>query len=279
MTEAKVDRTTAERIAMMIREGMPIEEIADIENIPPRLVAVLEHSIALREGEGTKLERLMDLLKENTLLSQSNIELKDYAAKQLGKWLVQAGMQPGQIHICTGLSIHKCRHLYQQVRAVFDTEEAFIPMPQTFISRLVMSIFASHYLYLQSQSDTRSIQLPNVVVAWSRTVDEVINSRLDELAGFDRKLISLGSLFDTARCLREVGMRPGEKMSCTDGKRVRKIARSRCEQCGSYYVWCVTARRHKASRCCFCELLSESTADKGKKLMKRKLPGETEAMQ
>ena len=191
MTEAKVDRTTAERIAMMIREGMPIEEIADIENIPPRLVAVLEHSIALREGEGTKLERLMDLLKENTLLSQSNIELKDYAAKQLGKWLVQAGM-PGQIHICTGLSIHKCRHLYQQVRAVFDTEEAFIPMPQTFISRLVMSIFASHYLYLQSQSDTRSIQLPNVVVAWSRTVDEVINSRLDELAGFDRKLISLG---------------------------------------------------------------------------------------
>lgn len=215
MTEAKVDRTTAERIAMMIREGMPIEEIADIENIPPRLVAVLEHSIALREGEGTKLERLMDLLKENTLLSQSNIELKDYAAKQLGKWLVQAGMQPGQIHICTGLSIHKCRHLYQQVRAVFDTEEAFIPMPQTFISRLVMSIFASHYLYLQSQSDTRSIQLPNVVVAWSRTVDEVINSRLDELAGFDRKLISLGSLFDTARCLREVEMRPGEKLSCT----------------------------------------------------------------
>ena len=89
MTEAKVDRTTAERIAMMIREGMPIEEIADIENIPPRLVAVLEHSIALREGEGTKLERLMDLLKENTLLSQSNIELKDYAAKQLGKWLVK----------------------------------------------------------------------------------------------------------------------------------------------------------------------------------------------
>ena len=152
-------------------------------------------------------------------------------------------------------------------------------MPQTFISRLVMSIFASHYLYLQSQSDTRSIQLPNVVVAWSRTVDEVINTRLDELAGFDRKLISLGSLFDTARCLREVEMRPGEKLSCTDGKRVRKIARSRCEQCGSYYVWCVTARRHKASRCCFCELLSESTADKGKKLMKRKLPGETEAMQ
>ena len=38
---------------------------------------MLEHSIALREGEGTKLERLMDLLKENTLLSQSNIELKD----------------------------------------------------------------------------------------------------------------------------------------------------------------------------------------------------------
>ena len=171
----------------MIREGVRVDDIAEIENIPKRLVSVLEHSIALREGEGTKLERLMDLLKENTLLSQSNIELKDYAAKQLGKWLVQAGMQPGQIHISTGLSIHKCRHLYQQVRAVFDTEEAFIPMPQTFISRLVMSIFASHYLYLQSQSDTRSIQLPNVVVAWSRTVDEVINSRLDELAGFDRK--------------------------------------------------------------------------------------------
>lgn len=76
MTEAKVDRTTAERIAMMIREGMPIEEIADIENIPPRLVAVLEHSIALREGEGTKLERLMDLLKENTGITLLRLDLK-----------------------------------------------------------------------------------------------------------------------------------------------------------------------------------------------------------
>lgn len=73
MTEAKVDRTTAERIAMMIREGMPIEEIADIENIPPRLVAVLEHSIALREGEGTKLERLMDLLKEKEALQNPHL--------------------------------------------------------------------------------------------------------------------------------------------------------------------------------------------------------------
>lgn len=97
MAEIKVDRTTADRISAMIREGVRVDDIAEIENIPKRLVSVLEHSIALREGEGTKLERLMDLLKENTLLSQSNIELKDYAAKQLGKWLVQAGMQPGQI--------------------------------------------------------------------------------------------------------------------------------------------------------------------------------------
>lgn len=97
MADIKVDRTTADRISAMIREGVRVDDIAEIENIPKRLVSVLEHSIALREGEGTKLERLMDLLKENTLLSQSNIELKDYAAKQLGKWLVQAGMQPVRI--------------------------------------------------------------------------------------------------------------------------------------------------------------------------------------
>ena len=102
MAEIKVDRTTADRISAMIRDGVRVDDIAEIENIPKRLVSVLEHSIALREGEGTKLERLMDLLKENTLLSQSNIELKDYAAKQLGKWLVQAGMQPGHIHISPG---------------------------------------------------------------------------------------------------------------------------------------------------------------------------------
>ena len=67
MAEIKVDRTTADRISAMIREGVRVDDIAEIENIPKRLVSVLEHSIALREGEGTKLERLMDLLKENTL--------------------------------------------------------------------------------------------------------------------------------------------------------------------------------------------------------------------
>ena len=80
MADIKVDRTTADRISAMIREGVRVDDIAEIENIPKRLVSVLEHSIALREGEGTKLERLMDLLKENTLLSQSNIELKDYGS-------------------------------------------------------------------------------------------------------------------------------------------------------------------------------------------------------
>ena len=81
MADIKVDRTTADRISAMIREGVRVDDIAEIENIPKRLVSVLEHSIALREGEGTKLERLMDLLKENTLLSQSNIELKEALQK------------------------------------------------------------------------------------------------------------------------------------------------------------------------------------------------------
>lgn len=73
MAEIKVDRTTADRISAMIREGVRVDDIAEIENIPKRLVSVLEHSIALREGEGTKLERLMDLLKEKEALQNPHL--------------------------------------------------------------------------------------------------------------------------------------------------------------------------------------------------------------
>lgn len=89
MAEIKVDRTTADRISAMIREGVRVDDIAEIENIPKRLVSVLEHSIALREGEGTKLERLMDLLKENTL------ESEQYRIKRLRRKAVGEVARPG----------------------------------------------------------------------------------------------------------------------------------------------------------------------------------------
>ena len=41
MAEIKVDRTTADRISAMIREGVRVDDIAEIENIPKRLVSVL----------------------------------------------------------------------------------------------------------------------------------------------------------------------------------------------------------------------------------------------
>ena len=147
-----MSRPKVDVVVDMLMDGMKVSDIATKIGVSDHIVSVIEHTLVVR-GEGlTQLERLADLAVSADF-SLSNIEVKDYAAKQLGKWLIQAGMLPAQVHISTGLSIHKCRHLYRQVRLVFQTATSVIPMPQTLSARLVMSIFSAHYLFLQKQSD------------------------------------------------------------------------------------------------------------------------------
>lgn len=254
-----LNRPTAEAAEEMLRKGMSVEEVAKATGIGKRIVAYLSHALALREGSSERLERLEELAKLTTG-DFTNFAVKDYAAKQFCKWLFQAGMQPGQAHISTGLSIHKCRHLYRSVRAIFETAAAVIPMPFTLSARIVMSIFGSHYRYLQSTADSNSVQIAHVVVAWTRTVEEVVNNRFDLLPDFDERLLSLGSLFEVARGFREVPTRMDESDCPAGGRKVRKIVRRHCPQCGCDYVGFLNARRVQHTKCCYCEL-EELAAD------------------
>lgn len=252
-----MSRPKVDVVVDMLMDGMKVSDIATKIGVSDHIVSVIEHTLVVR-GEGlTQLERLADLAVSADF-SLSNIEVKDYAAKQLGKWLIQAGMLPAQVHISTGLSIHKCRHLYRQVRLVFQTATSVIPMPQTLSARLVMSIFSAHYLFLQKQSDdSMSVQIPNVVVAWTRTIDEVYDSRIDLMDDFDPRIMSLGSLFEIARSLREVLTTDSEKIVKPDGKRSSRFVRSTCPECGCSYMGFISPRRVKSRRCCFCEITND----------------------
>ena len=249
-----INRATAKLIIKNICEGMAIEEIANELSVSQYIVARLFHDQALEENSETKLERLEALAASNAMISGGNLDLKEYSAKQLSKWLIQAGMYPGQIHICTGLSIHKSRHLYKQVKAAFETADPIVPMPQTLAARIVMSIFSSHYSYLADQSETNSVQIANVIVAWARTVDDVANMHIDQLEGFDSRLITLGSLFEVARSLREVKASPSTTVPIKKWKRTQKIERGLCPLCRSHFVYFTGGRRAKSSYCCYCEL-------------------------
>lgn len=257
-----INRLTAKIIKKRICNGDSIDEIAKELSVSKYIVARLVHVQAIEESSETKLERLAALAASNALICGGNLDLKDNAAKQLGKWLIQAGMHPGQIHICTGLSIHKARHLFKQVRASFEIAPSIIPMPQSLSARIVMSIFSTHYSYLLNLAETTSVHISNVIVAWSRTLDEVANLQLEQLEDFDPRIVALGSLFEVARSLREVKAPPSETTLSPGWKRTRKIERGLCPQCHSHFVYFTGGRRMKASQCCFCEF--SKLIEKGK---------------
>ena len=252
MTE--VSRTVAKSILKKIGTGMPAEEIATELEVSKLIVTKLIHRQVLADSDEMKLERLQELAGTNTTISGSNIDIKEQAAKQLSKWLFQAGMIPGQVHLCTGISIHKARHIYKQTKSALDMSSAVIPMPQSLPSRIVMSIFSTHYTYLMEQTETTSVQVTNVIVAWSRTIEEVRNLNIDKLEGFDPRLLSLGSLFEVARSFREVKAPSPENASSTPWKKTRKLERDLCPTCLSHFVYFSGSRRVKNSQCCYCEV-------------------------
>lgn len=248
-----VSRVTAKLILKKIQEGEVIDDIAADLSVSPYIVARLAHEWVLDEGNETKLERLETVAARNALVSSGNMELKDYAAKQLSKWLFQAGMQSKQVHICTGLSIHKSRHLYRQVKNAFSVAEALIQIPKTLPARLVMSMFSTHYSYMMDQAETNSVQIANVVVAWSRTLDEIRNMNLQQYVGMDPGLASLGFFFEVARSLREVKF-SGQTSDQSELNANRKIERGHCPKCDSHFIYFVSSRQEKACQCCYCEL-------------------------
>lgn len=276
MTNKEVHKNVVNQLIGLLQEGKSATEAAQACGVTDSLAAVVEHSLAFRLVDQTQMARLDELAKESGSVSQLNMKEKDFAAKELSKWLVQAGMQPGQVHICTGLDVHKCRHLYRQMRRLFETEEALLPLPRTLVARVIMSIFATHYTYLQRASNTNSIQLNNVIVAWQRTCEEINANRINEWDGFDPRMHSLGTLFDVARALREVQTNPGSEFDEQQNRRLRKIIYQQCPKCGCFFVGFNSARVSDMGCCCFCELLEGASPDGKKRLRKKqKLSGKT----
>lgn len=253
MAEIAATKATVKHITKMIQNGKTAQEISKETGVSIGVISVIEHGIALREGEDNQLERLAELAKKNASLSDNQVEVREYLAKQLAKLLIRAGLQPGQVHNATGLSIHKCRHIYTDVRKLFQIDEALVPPPTTVVSRMILSIFASHYTYLQEVSGTTSVDIYNVIIAWTRTIDEVIGNHIDQMEDFDSRLLSLGTFYEVARCLREVKPRSDEFDPLPYAKsRSTKLTRMLCPKCESYYIGFISARRATASQCCYC---------------------------
>ncbi|WP_443743358.1 hypothetical protein [Sutterella sp.] len=261
MAKSEFSRQTVKTVMTMLREGKDVQQVSDHLNVPVSLVAALDHQLAINDGGLSILERLTEVASENLRLSEVQQEEKEKAAKQLCVSLLHAGMKPAQIHITTGLSINICRHIYQRMRKQYDLPDAAIPMPTNIASRLVMSIFATHYTYLQAESEINlihlgnMIHLGNIVVAWMRTVESVTGAQIDKLPEFDPRFLSIGSLFEVAKGLREVRTPLPEQEDGDDPAPVRKIYNCLCPVCGSEFIAVFGTSDQDAEKCCFCELI------------------------
>ena len=84
-------RPLADEAQEMLRSGLSVEEVSRRTGIGKRIIAAMDHAMALMENESVILERLEELAAL-AAGDFTNFAVRDYAAKQFCKWLFQAGM-------------------------------------------------------------------------------------------------------------------------------------------------------------------------------------------
>lgn len=250
-------------ICELLQRGVSIDDVSARFDVAPHFVVGIERGLTFHGGMKVVLDRLHELNQAKLPTLNQTINQVESNTKGIATLLIRGGMQPGQVHIATGLSIHKCRHLFKLVRERMEVAESLLPLPETLSGRLVMSIFANHYLYLCERTGSISVLIDNVITAWSQTKNEVAGNGIDLLPDFDPKVLSLGTLFEVARGLREA--MPNADHSFKESKRVRKITHNLCHVCKCRFVAFSTGRRIKAAHCCYCEL--SKLIDKENKLI------------
>ena len=258
MLNRNVSKDISLEIIKRLQQGVSIDQIVQDLEVSRNIIHYLNNDLAIKEKKLAKLERLDTIARCDMALAEEFkknvdpiLETAEDRAKQFAKWLIVAGMRSKQVYLVTHLSIHVCRHFYKTIKKAREVNTAALPLPTHLTARIIYSIFATHYQYLQSRLDIESstnINIRNVFVAWMRTMDEVVQSGFTDLEKFDHRLLSLGTLFEIATHLRGT---KGYKYGNTDE---RRLVPEICPVCGCNFVSFAAINKKQANRCPYCTL-------------------------
>lgn len=235
----------------LILEGRSLEDISQLVRVELAIVMRIYQDMMLRRGDSCQLERFNQLAAHNLAVSPNKVEALEENAKAQGVWLLEAGLTPAQLHIASGLTIYQCRHLSDITAAKYSFIRSATPVPDTLCARIITSVFASHYIFLQNVACETSVTLLHVVIAWLQTMQEVTAAKLDQMDDYDPSCLGMGTVYEVARGLRETRRSEGPGLPASEGKRLRKIGRTKCGVCGCEFAF--IDHKDSAKGCCFCE--------------------------
>lgn len=251
---AKINAGIEKQVQDLLKEGTNVEDIAKRLSVSETIVSVIEHNLAQNHSAPCTLELLHEIEGKNNLAGREYRNNQDDYAKQLGRCLVDAGLNPGQIQMITGLSIHKCRRLFANRGRGSIPEDVMASPEPKMAFRIIASLFAAHYLYLRGANESNTIELSHLIVARDRMLADVVKYGIYSWPGFKHSLTALGPLVNMAMIMRQGCSMPGADGIKSKGRSMQKIFHQRCSTCGSYFVGFVSQRYSRAHECCFCDL-------------------------
>ena len=269
----------ADRIKRFLDDNMTVEEVSELLNVNPIIVAYLDHSWISDDvisGKVGSIETISDLVRNSGNIPSMD---DDNDRRQLASRLTRLGMPQAQIHAITRLTMHS-------VQTVIRNEKSDNPedihknraLPNNITCRIIASIFTNHYNQIRDElldvmssveSEVSDFdRMDKVIAAWLRTMDEVKNSRLKMTLNFlrentdrmnelewDDRFIGLGALFPIAHSLKLNSYR-SQKTLVDQSCKVVEEADCTVKGCGAHYVYFTGDNNSGKDGCPFCELES-----------------------
>ncbi len=277
-------RFMAGRIARLLRLNLSAEEIAERLSVDAALVRFMEHEWIAELIQGSPDEAAIGTIEDLIRGGEYDVPEKEMPKllnerEELTKALALRGFTIPQIHVITKLTMSYVRGLADRAEAEYGgsaMDESLPIMPDNLATRLINSIYVSHYkktrrllnpseVLSDYETDAEIEDLNAAVIAWIATREEVralkLRKAFDFLAAgathrnfrFSDSYLNLGMLYPTALSLnRAQGRQAGQLDRPTKKQRIVREDRCANEECGAAYVDFPGSRRASAG-CPFCD--------------------------
>ena len=273
-----VSSLVTQKIKQMLRENVPVSEIAKVLKVDPIIVRHIDHEWICEEllrDDSDGIETIDELVTSTDKDEVEHGKAVENDRKQLAILLTNFGVPTNQIHLATKLSIYSVRSIIDQQKKSGQIIEESCTLPQTIVSRIIVSIFINHYNSIDNEIDDLMTspesesneynELNKIVVAWLRTKEEIKSSGLirclklirDRTQHFkeldlNERFLSLGTLFPIAHYLRLNGYRQKAGIITRRKKKASYICEADCKvaTCRCHYAYFMPGK----DTCPYCDL-------------------------
>ena len=273
-----VSSLVTQKIKQMLRENVPVSEIAKVLKVDPIIVRHIDHEWICEEllrDDSDGIETIDELVASTDKDEVEHGKAVENDRKQLAILLTNFGVPTNQIHLATKLSIYSVRSIIDQQKKSGQIIEESCTLPQTIVSRIIVSIFINHYNSIDNEIDDLMTspesesneynELNKIVVAWLRTKEEIKSSGLirclkllrDRTQHFkeldlNERFLSLGTLFPIAHYLRLNGYRQKAGIITRRKKKASYICEADCKvaTCRCHYAYFMPGK----DTCPYCDL-------------------------